>query len=493
MTHESAPLEPRSMVMPKQRPELRHAAQWWPLSFSQEAQLIGDEWAGYTKAPRFAAHFPVAFRIRGALDLGALELALNLVIRRHRGLTAAYHATDLYGDHDRRMMLSLFARTRLFLPGLFGQWMYPDAGVRIQHSALEPVIGPLEEDQFARLAEDEGAAPLDMDVAPVMRAQALSFDSSNHLLVLTVSHMVVDGWSAGILREELMALYTAHVSGLPCSLPPVTSHSGEFAAMEHRRFRSGEFRRAAEYWQRQWNDATDSEIRHDEMPCAVRQSWLRASSTQAAKTVIGATDSRLVRRLALEHRITPYVFFRTAFTLLLHRYTGRKRIAFWANFANRRDPSSERMICSCAHSYIVPVDVSHDSTVLDLCRVVAMRLAETQRHEAVAESALPLLGTRRTKAAHTRIGFDAWPASRRRNDDSVIEPILVVGGRQGTDLSVRFRDEGEAFALYATYSTVRYSATGVHAMLEDLVQLTSSLIATVERRVSEVTCPLVIA
>jgi hypothetical protein len=145
------------------------------------------------------------------------------------------------------------------------------------------------------------------------------------------------------------------------------------------------------------------------------------------------------------------------------------------------------MISSCAHPHIVPIDVSRNSTVLELCRVVALRLAEAQRHEALSEAALPLLGVPRFTTGNMRIAFDAWPASRRRSTDSVMEPILVAGGRQWVDLSVRFRDEGETFALYVTYNNRRHGASGVISMLDDLVQLVSSLTITAKRRVSEVT------
>jgi hypothetical protein len=465
------------------------SAQWWPLTLTREAQLITEELADYTKTPRFSTQFPVAMRIRGAVDVGALEMALNTVIRRHRGLTAAYHPTDAYNDRDRRMMLSLFARRRIFVPGLFGQWMYPDVRVRIQHRT----VGPIEQGQLARVAEEESSAALHTDMPPVMRATVISFDSTNHLLVLTVSHMVVDGWSAGILRDEVIALYTSHITGQPCPLPEVTSHAGEFAVDEHRHFRSEDCRRHAEYWQRQWKDAADSVIRHHELPCALRESPPYGGSIQAVRRLVGATESQLVRQLAHKHRITPYVFFRTVFALLLHRYTGRRRIAFWANFANRRDPKFEWMIASCVHPHILPMDVSRDSTVLELCRDVALRLAEAQRHEAVSEAALPLLGVPCITSGNTRITFDAWPASRKRRTDSVIEPVVVAGGRQWVDVDVRVRDEGDAFALYVSYNDRRYSATGIVAMLHDLVQFTSSLIATLEHPVSKVTCPLLVA
>ena len=80
-------------------------------------------------------------------------------------------------------------------------------------------------------------------------------------------------------------------------------------------------------------------------------------------------------------RITPYVFFRTAVAILLHAYTGRARLSFWANFANRRFPGSERLIGWCATTHILLTDVTSNPSFAELCYQVDHGIREAQRNE----------------------------------------------------------------------------------------------------------------
>lgn len=452
---------------------------WWPLPVTQEAVLLADEIASCTKRPRFNGHLPIAMRIKGPMNLPALEAALNTVIHRHRGLAAAHHATDT-DPRERQMRLGLFARTRTFVPGMFAQWLDPDARLPIVHrtqavASAHDIYGVIDE---------EAAAPLLPGRAPLMRATAVTLAPTDHVLVLTVSHLNMDGWSARILRDELIGLYAARACGHRYSPPPVTSHFGEFAEEELRQLRCGELNTAARYWQKQWIDAADAFVRHDELPWSCRES-AAATAVRWTTHALSQSTSLAIRRLSQQHRVTPYIFMRTIFTILIARRTARRRIALWANFANRREPRTQWMIGSCVHPHIVVADLTQADTVLDLCRATAAELAEAQQHEMVAEPALPLLGVRTSSRGDTRITFDAWPPARRRDTDSVIEPMVVPGSRRWIDLDVRFRDEGDVFALYVTYNQARYTAGGIASLVSDFNTLASAAAPRPEGRVSD--------
>jgi hypothetical protein len=452
----------------------------WPLTIRQEAQLLAYELAEHTPIARFESHFPIAVHIRGELDLAALEIALNRVIHRHGGLTARYIAGDTGDGIQRRMVLDLFARTKTFRPGLYVQRMEPEAIATIRHRTLDTVPpGGLTE-----LAEHEAFEPLIMNEAPVMRATAFSLTPVNHLLVLTVSHLAVDGWSAGIIREELHASYASLTTGRPLNLPVVQHHAGDFAARERERLRQGYFNDHVVYWRHYWMQAAGNMVRHEDIPAAIKVLRAHDGRVKVCRESLSVETSLNVRQLAA-FRITPYVFFRTTFTLLLYRYTGRRRLAFFANFANRRDEAFQRSIVSSVHPHIVSSEVEPLSTLLDHCHAMAAALADAQSHEEIAEAGLQLLGVTGIPRTDARVTFDMWPPVRRSVTD-VMEPVLVPGGRRWIDLDVRSRDEGDRFVLYASFNERRYSADGIHMMLSELVQLASAVTAFPERPVTEV-------
>lgn len=454
--------------------------EWWPLSFVQERQLLADELATDSGGRRAPTHIPIAIRIRGKLDIQALESSLNTVIRRHSGLAATYHRTNTYAKDDRRMMLMMFARSRLFVPGLWAQKVHADATLTISH---RQEAGADDDEQLGLAARREAASPVSTDVAPLMRATVVTFGNEHHLLVMTVPHLAIDGWSAAVLRAELMAIYRSKVIGTPLALPRVIEHSGQYALRQIREFAAGDFRAAAEYWKDEWRHASESLLRHEELPCAITETDRSDRSVNVVKAVVPNADARRIRQLGSEYGVTPYVFFRSAFTALLRRYTGRTCIAFGANFANRRSAGSARLIAACAHPHVISVDVSRGSTAVEICQHISKRLAEAQRHEAVPEAALPLCGVPCKDNSNARVTFDAWPPRAHDHGDPM-EPFVVLGSRQWVDLDVRFRDCAECFELYIEYRRVRYSGAGVLRMLDDLVGVVSAFATAPHARYS---------
>ncbi|HEX2188927.1 MAG TPA: condensation domain-containing protein, partial [Longimicrobiaceae bacterium] len=155
-----------------------------PLSFAQERLWLVDQ-----MEPGSAVYnIPVAWRLGGALDEAALERAMGEVVRRHEALRTTFAEVD-------------GSPVQVIAP--FGGFALP----------VEDLSGLSEADREAALrqrARDEAARPFDLSAGPLFRAALLRLGAEDHVLLLSVHHIVSDGWSMGVLFRELAALYAAY-------------------------------------------------------------------------------------------------------------------------------------------------------------------------------------------------------------------------------------------------------------------------------------------
>ncbi|HEV2736834.1 MAG TPA: amino acid adenylation domain-containing protein, partial [Longimicrobiaceae bacterium] len=192
-----------------------------PLSFAQQRLWFVERLA----AAGAAFHIPVRQRLRGELDRAALRRALARIVARHEALRTVFAEVD--GAPVQRITEE--SRFDLLEHDLAG---HPDAAAELR-----------------RLVADEAGAPFDLARGPLIRGRLVQIGDDDHVLLITMHHIVSDGWSVGVFTRELGALYGAFRQGRPDPLPPLPVQYADYAAWQ-RRWMEGELlREQAEYWQ----------------------------------------------------------------------------------------------------------------------------------------------------------------------------------------------------------------------------------------------------
>jgi hypothetical protein len=174
-----------------------------PLSFLQEGMWFLDQ------LNPGSAHYnvPMAARLAGPLDASTLQQALEAIVQRHESLRTSLQLID-------GIPMQVIAR--------------PDVFRLIQTDLSE--LAPEERRQRSlQLAAEEARTPFDLDVPPLMRAHLVRLAADDHLLLITIHHIVTDGWSMGVLTRELAVLYEALNSGQPPDLPELPVQFGDYA------------------------------------------------------------------------------------------------------------------------------------------------------------------------------------------------------------------------------------------------------------------------
>src|SRR3984957_8493692 len=200
-----------------------------PLSFAQQRLWVLAQFEGVSES----YHMPFGLRLRGVFDEGALKKSLDHLWRRHEGLRSSF-GMDEEG-----------------LP--FVKLLDASVGLVLREYDLED--WPDAEEQLLRIAREAAIIPFDLNTGPLIRGCLVRLFAEEHVLLITQHHIVSDGWSMGILLNELSSLYSAFSRGERDPLPPLPVHYSDYAVWQ-RQFLSGDhLRRQSEYWRKALKEA----------------------------------------------------------------------------------------------------------------------------------------------------------------------------------------------------------------------------------------------
>jgi hypothetical protein len=438
------------------------------LSLSQEASLLFQELAMRSGAARYGNDFAQVFRARRHLDAALLEECLRVIIARHSSLRTAFRPSGLVARPFREMDLVMFSRTRLFVPGLYTGATHPADTVGVP---LSQVSSPraLTEAGLSDLIWRESSQRLTLETPPALRACLITAESAEQMLLLVMSHLVFDAWSIGLFLNELTTLYLSGAGEAPASLPPVDGQYEHFAQEQRRQLANGALKANLAYWVTEWQRPDRGTIPHRELPLATATA-APEQTTRIDSRRLSSLETECIRTALKIAQVTPYQFFRSALTIVLHHYTARRRIGLWTNLANRREPRFENTIGCFAHHHFVAVDVAPTDTCDELCRRTSAAIATAQTHEAVPRIAVAQQVAGEDDGS-ARITFDILPrlAAARL---AVVEPVrMTTGGFEWVDLAVRISDESTGYMLVARYASNRYSCDGVARLLQHLADV----------------------
>ena len=294
-----------------------------PLSFAQERLWFMEQ-----LVPGSAAHtIPVALRLRGALDTGALRLALGDVADRHEALRMCYPA----GEDGR-------------------------PGVRVREADGAQLPLRVRSAGSADAAQDlVGAAiaePFDLATGPIARAALVRLAADDHVLVLAVHHIACDGWSADILLADLFALYEARRGGRPPGLAELPVQYGDYAIRQREGLpgaADGDFA----YWKRRLAALPALDLVTDR-PRPVEQTYGGA----AHNFRLDQTLTRSVHDLARRHDATAYMVLLAGFQVLLGRYAAQHDFAVGSPIAGRPLPELEPLVGCFVNLLTMRADLS---------------------------------------------------------------------------------------------------------------------------------------
>ena len=431
-----------------------------PLSYAQRRLWFLDQFQ-----PGSAFYnLPGAVRLRGALDVKAFERSLNEVVRRHEILRTTFKTVE----------------------GEPAQFVSPAHHVPLPVTDLSSLPDGAREAEARRLSEEEARRPFDLAAGPPLRAQLLRTGEREHVFLLTLHHIVADGWAMGIFVQEVAALYEAFTRGLSSSLNELSIQYADFAQWQRRRLAEGVLERDLSYWEQRLAAAPALLTLPTDRPRPPVQSH-RGSTFEFALTreLTGA-----LKELSRREGATLFMTLFAGFAALLQRHAGQGDILVGTPVAGRQQEETEGLVGLFINMLVLRADLSGDPTFRELLRQARERALEAYAHqeapfEQVVERLRPARALDHSPLFQVMLALDNTPQEELKLGDLVAERVPLRGATAKYDLTFSLEEGDAGLRGVVEYSTDLFDEATVRALAERYKVLLEGATADPALRVSQ--------
>ncbi|MGF6351683.1 amino acid adenylation domain-containing protein [Variovorax sp. W2I14] len=399
-----------------------------------------------------AYHLPAALRLRGALDRIALQQALDRIAARHESLRARFIVVD--GEPRQRIE--------------------PALGVELACRD----IGRIGEDGLRALCRAEAAAPFDLARDPPLRVQLLRLAEDDHVLLVTMHHIVSDGWSLGVMAHEFSVLYGAFRRGEPDPLPALPVQYGDYAAWQRRRLQGEALRPQLQHWVERLRDAPPLIGLATDRPRPAQQDYRGASIDVGLDEAL----TRELEALAQRHGVTVYMAVLAAWAAVLARLGGQSRVVLGSSIAGRDRAELEPLIGFFVNAQALRFDIDEGIDVGSLLAQARQVALQAQQHrdvpfEQVVEALNPPRSSAFNPVYQVRLAWQNTPPARLQLEGLEFDNLASHAGSAQFDLSLDLEPTGQRIAGQFNYATALYDEATVRRHWHALVSMLRGMVA----------------
>jgi acyl carrier protein len=408
----------------------------------------------------------VAVKLTGELDLGALEKSLNEIVRRHEALRSVFPERD----------------------GGAEQVILPPAPMRIDFDDLRKVRAEERDDAMRRIAAAEGQDAFDLSAGPVVRAKLVRTGEQEHVLLVLMHHIVFDGWSEGVLLQELRQLYSAYARGQESPLAELPIQYGDFAAWQQDYLEREEVARQVAYWRGELEGSSSSLNLPTDFP---RQGAMSRASG-ACVIELPAELAEGLKGLSRRERASLFMTLLAAFQLLLAYYSDQDDIVLGVPASGRTRTETEALIGCFMNVLVLRTRIPENATVRELLaqtRETALRAFANQ--EAPIEKITEALRAERRgnqwRLFSVMFQLRNMPKADGPDDAGLsVKPFRFDPGViRGLDLNVEVEQTGGALRCLLQYDSTLFRRETAERMLGHFRNVVEAMVQYPERRVWE--------
>ncbi|EPL4102420.1 non-ribosomal peptide synthase/polyketide synthase [Pseudomonas aeruginosa] len=428
------------------------------LSFAQERQ-----WFIWRLDPHSAAYnIPVALRLKGPLRRDALQGALDLLVQRHETLRTTFV------EHD----------------GAPRQVIHPTLPIAIEERR-PPVAG----EDLKGLVETEAHRPFDLQRGPLLRVLLLPLATDECVLVLTLHHIIADGWSMQVLVDELIRVYAALRHDQPPALAELPIQYADFAAWQRQWMDGGERERQLGYWV----SRLGGEQPLLELPSDRPRPQQQSHRGRRIGIPLPAELAEALRRLAQAEQGTLFMLLLASFQALLHRYSGQNDIRVGVPIANRNREETEGLIGFFVNTQVLRAELDGQLPFRELLRQVRRAVVEAQGHQDLPfEQLVDALQPERS-LSHAPLFQVMYNHQRDDHRGSrfatlgelEVEDLAWDVQTAQFDLTLDTYESSNGLLAELTYATDLFDASSAERIAGHWLNLLQSIVARPEARIAE--------
>ena len=423
-----------------------------PLSYAQRRLWFIDQLEGSSAE----YNMPQALRLRGRLDLQALQRAIDTIVERHESLRT--HFAQIEGEP-----VQIIEPPRAF------------------ELLLEDLSGLHEEEQRNRALEimrREWEEPFNLATGPVLRMKLIKASESDHVLLRNFHHIVSDGWSQSVFNREFMLLYESFQQGRENPLRPLAIQYADFALWQRKWLDEDALAHDVDYWKKQLHGIPEQL----ELPRDRPRQAMQTYKADYCSATLSGHQVNAVKQLSQANQATLYMTLLSAFAVLLSRYSGQDDIVVGSPIANRREAQLEDLVGFFVNSLVMRVRLNPQQSFQELLAEVRKTALEAYQHQDVPfERLVEVLSPERSlnKTPIFQVVFALQNAPMGSQQLSGLEVERIAGD----ELLVRFDLELHVFefeneiGFYWLYNKGLFDHARMEQMARHYVKLLDEIVA----------------
>jgi amino acid adenylation domain-containing protein len=435
----------------------------FPLSFAQQRLWFLDQFAPGSAAYNLSGRL----RLEGQLDASALEASLNEIVRRHEALRT------IFSTHDGEPVQIILSELRLPLP-------------LIDLSHL-PTFE--RETAIRQLCEEEASQPFDLSTGPLVRARLLRLSKlpgEEHVLLLSMHHIISDGWSIGLLIRELATLYEAYAAGAKSPLKDLNIQYGDYAIWQRERLQGEVLGQQLAYWREQLGDAPPVL----ELPLDKQRPATSSFHSETFSCYLSKKISEELEVLSRKEGVTLFMSLLAAFQLLLWRYSGQEDIAVGTPVAHRTGAETEELIGFFVNTLVLRTDVSGNPTFRELVQRVKETALGAYAHqdvpfEKLVEELAPERNLSVTPLFQVMFALENAPLPEVEAHGLKMRPEALAGETAKFDLALGIVETPLGLVADWQYRSELFEAATIERMASHFQMLLEGIIADPDARIAD--------
>jgi len=410
------------------------------------------------------SNMPYAARLTGPLNVTALEQTCNAIIQRHETLRTTFTTSA----------------------GQPVQVIVPTLHVPLEIDDLRSLPEAAREAAARQLIRAEGLYPFDLEKGPLLQTRLLRLGEQEHILLLTMHHIISDGWSWGVFFHELAVLYEAFSQGQP---PPLRELPMQYAHYAH--------------WQRQWlrSEAGKAQLAYwmQQLHAPLPMLALPTDRPRTAELSL-RTDSQsfhlpkeltvALTRLSRQENITVFLALVAGFKMLLYHYTGQEDVRIGTLVANRQYQDTEGLIGLFANLVILRTTLGGNPSLRQVLQRVRTTTLDAYTHQDLPFEYLARVLVHAHQCERQSL-FQVMFALQNARQQALALPSLTIQVLEtqpveasACELAVSMRESPQGLEGACVYQTALFDASTVTRLLEDYQQILERLVAQPELRLA---------
>lgn len=404
----------------------------------------------------------VAVKMKGKLDFDMLKKSFNAIIDRHEILRTSF----IEEEEDLKQVIH-------------NNWDFEIPIINIDNVNETPIM-----DTVNSFATTEFQKPFNLEKPPLIRAVLLQVNETEHFLLLSMHHIIADGWSFGLLLKELKVFYDSFLKNIPSPLTKLPIQYVDYAGWQQKQLKSEKHVEQLGYWERKLSGELPILQLPTDMPRRNIQNHIgKAYNFRIPKQLLTKLEE-----FSRNENATIYMTLLAGFQTLLSRYTGQKDILVGSPIANRNHTEVEELIGLFVNTLVMRTDFSNDISFKELLQQVKMTTLEAYENqdlpfEKLVEKLQPKRISNVSPLFQVMFVLQNSPMPKLEMEGVILQPLEIRNNTAKFDITLNLVQEEEEMVGTIEYNSDLFNEKTISRMSENYIELLSSILNNPEKSV----------